>query len=298
MFWEITAVLSLLVAIFCCALLYTRQQELIFSPTQRNLPSMVELKESYNLPFDLKEIEIMTNDMNKIYLYGALQNETKSHHTVLIFPNAFGTILDSFSLFIELYQKGFNIVFASYRGFDKSTGKPEESEMDKDVLNYYDAVKSFGIDTKTIVFYGRGLGVSMVLKLLNKLQQQNDENVIERKIVLENGSTTLQHMANIVIPASRFVWYFVKDRWDNLTLIKNVTINTNYLFITSELDELVHPSMTQHLFDVATKMGNTTKLESLKGEFHTIKNTKLLAEKVFDFVNEKTTEKEVINTSN
>ncbi|BFU18291.1 hypothetical protein EHI8A_095270 [Entamoeba histolytica HM-1:IMSS-B] len=261
MIWEIIAGATALIMVLSGIHLFTHQYEIVFYPTRHTLPSVEEITQTFQLPFELKEVSIFTNDNNTVYLYACLKEEPSKHITLLLFQSNAGSVLDRMEMAKKYYELcNVNFVIAVYRGFDKSTGIPEEVTMNNDVEKYFDSLESLGVDMNNIVVIGRSIGASMALKLYNKKNCKG--------LIIENGFTTLLDVGKILMPAISFFPWLIKDKWDNLNEIKHVQKGKRILFCSSGQDEMVPPSMMQHLYDVAHETGKKVRMEKFAKGFH------------------------------
>ncbi len=58
-----------------------------------------------------------------------------------------------------------NVLFAEYRGFYKSEGKPNEADISQDARLYYDYLIEKGVEGKDIILYGYSLGTGVAVDL-------------------------------------------------------------------------------------------------------------------------------------
>ena len=190
------------------------------------------MKEHFRIGYEFKEIPIMTNDKETIYLYGMLQNEPKEHNTILLFQSNAGTMLDRIE-FAKKYclKSNVNFVIAVYRGFDKSTGSPIESKMSKDIERYYSALESLDIDMNKLIVLGRSIGVGMALKFYNQYDC--------KALIIENGFTELYQMAKQLFPIAQnipngILKTLIRDKWDNVNEIKKMKEGKKILFFLDD----------------------------------------------------------------
>ena len=264
MFWEIVCAASFLMLIVSGIYLFTHQSEMIFYPTLRDerVPPVEFVNGKTGLAFE--EVEIETFDKEKVYMYVLLQKENPQNaRTIIMFQSNTGSYIDRIDLIKDYTEKcKVNFAICVYRGFDKSTSVPKEELMDQDVTYYYDALlKKFEgrINPNKIILMGRSIGVAMMLKMANRRPSEG--------IIIENGFTTLYDIAQIFIPATKFIPFMIQDKWDNLNEMENLRSDIKILFFSSGQDSIVPISMMDHLRDIAKRRGlDYVRRTFIKGE--------------------------------
>ena len=146
--------------VICCALfmgtLFTFQEKLIF------LPEEIESEYVYNFPFDFEEVNLRTEDNQTIN--GLHLKAENPKGMVLFFHGNKGNLIRWGEITSYFTQFNYDVFVIDYRGYGKSTGAFDETQMYKDAqLSYEYAKKHFNEDQ--IVVYGRSLGSTFAAKV-------------------------------------------------------------------------------------------------------------------------------------
>ena len=216
---------------------------------------MQQIKEEYQLPFDLVDLQYETTDKETIHLYYGLHPH--SSKMILLFQSNAGCFLDRISLLKAYYQSfGISIGILSYRGYGASTGKPSEQGFIEDAICGIKELNKIGIQSEDIIVIGRSIGVGVTLNAALHLPI--------KKIILENGFTSLMDF----IPNLSDKNLMLRDPWENNAKIDLLKKDVSVLFLLSENDEIVPTWMTKKMEEHAKTIGLKTHLKSFKGAKH------------------------------
>ena len=134
---------------------------------------------------------------------------------------------------------GVSVVLVDYRGYGRSTGRPDEAGVYSDGLAVYDAVAARGVSARDIVLFGRSLGGAVATEVA--LQRPAGA------LVLEAAFRSARAMARV------HYWFapsaLVRTRMDNESKIGRVTLPT--LFLHGDRDRIVPLDHSRRLFELA-----------------------------------------------
>lgn len=110
-----------------------------------------------NLPENVNEIFIETEDNEKLQAY--LVSSDSTTKILIYFHGNAGNISGRLIDLLEINRIGINVLGISYRGYGKSSGRPDEQGIYKDGFAAYEYVtKKLGYNSKDIVVLGRSIG--------------------------------------------------------------------------------------------------------------------------------------------
>ena len=136
---------------------------------------------------------------------------------------------------------GVSVVLVDYRGYGRSTGRPDEAGVYSDGLAVYDAVAARGVPARDIVLFGRSLGGAVATEVA--LQRPAGA------LVLEAAFRSARAMARV------HYWFapsaLVRTRMDNESKIGRVTLPT--LFLHGDRDRIVPLDHSRRLFELAAQ---------------------------------------------
>lgn len=213
------------------------EERLIYFPTDELdvTPSALGLRHD--------EIELVTSDGERLhawFLPSPVDRETE-RMTVLVCHGNAGNISHRLDLTLRLHANlAADVLLFDYRGFGRSSGKPNEAGTYEDVRAAYGyLVEQRGIDEGRIVLFGQSLGAAVALQLATEVDP--------RALVLEAPFTSVRDMASEVYPFLPNGW--VRTRYDNLEKIGSLELP---LFIIHGTEDATVPfAHGQTLFDAA-----------------------------------------------
>ncbi|CAK60159.1 unnamed protein product (macronuclear) [Paramecium tetraurelia] len=190
-----------------------------------------------------------------------IQQEQSAQAPTLIFfhENAgnLGYRLDYFEKYY--YNLKCNIVAVAYRGYDESSGNPNQIGIQKDAIAIVRYVfTNLEIDKNNVFIHGRSLGGAVSIYAANYFQDSKKEKI--RAIILENTFTSINDVVNDLVPnlpISHLL--FSKNQWRSCDTIKNIKLPI--LFISSGQDELVSYNHMKRLIELSEN-------SELKREYH------------------------------
>lgn len=173
----ILTLLTLLLLIM--GLLHLFQKKLIF------LPESIDIEYVYQFPFDFEEVNLKTKDNETINALHIKAKDPKG--IILFFHGNKGNLIRWGEITSYFAQFKYDVFVIDYRGYGKSTGVFNETQMYNDALLSYNYVKE-KFDEQNIVVYGRSLGTTFAAKVGS---ENNPKHVI-----LEAPFYNLHHAAN------------------------------------------------------------------------------------------------------
>ncbi len=200
-------IVAILVAlwILIMGLLHLFQEKFIF------LQEPIETKYVYQFPFDFEEVNLKTADNQTINALHIKAENPKG--IILYFHGNQGNLIRWGNITSYFTQFNYDVFVIDYRGYGKSTGEFNETQMYNDALLSYNHVKKqFSEDN--IIVYGRSLGTTFATKVGS---ENNPKHVI-----LEAPFYNLHHAANYkykVIP--KFILNFKFKSNEYITKVKS-----------------------------------------------------------------------------
>lgn len=160
-------------------ILHVFQEKLIF------LPEEIDTNYIYNFPFDFEEVNLKTIDNETI---NALHIKAKNPKGIILFFHGNkGNLIRWGEITSYFTQFEYDVFVIDYRGYGKSTGTFNETQMYQDALLSYEYVKKQFSEEK-IVVYGRSLGTTFAAKVASANNPKH--------LVLEAPFYSLHNAAN------------------------------------------------------------------------------------------------------
>jgi pimeloyl-ACP methyl ester carboxylesterase len=160
-------------------------------------------------------------------------------HVLLLHGNA-GNIGDRVPHVELLAAAGFDVLAFDYRGYGRSTGRPDEQGTYRDARAALDALlRRDGVDPDRVIYLGESLGGAIALELALWHAPGG--------LVLQSTFTSIRDMARLhypFIPRAA-----VPDAYPSLRLVAG--LRAPLLFLHGERDEIVPLMYGQALFDAA-----------------------------------------------
>lgn len=148
---------------------------------------------------------------------------------------------------------GSNVLSVDYRGFGRSTGAPSEDGLYLDAeacVRYLNERND--IDTNKIVIFGHSLGGGVAIHVAAKLQMESRYKLAA--VIVENTFTSIMDVSTKLfksfIPFINLLPVCVfKNKFESKKKIS--TIRVPMLLIKGEKDQIVCPTMTNSLYNIA-----------------------------------------------
>jgi alpha-beta hydrolase superfamily lysophospholipase len=190
-------------------------------------------------------------------LHGWFMPREAARFTVLHFHGNAGNISHRLSLYRRWHMMGLSVFAFDYRGYGKSTGKPDEAGLYNDArAAWLQLTAKHGISPKTIIIAGRSLGAAVAVKLASEVEAAG--------LALETPFTSIPDMAAYhypILPLRRLV----SSRYDAKSMIKSV--HMPLLLISAGNDEIVPAGMAESIFAAASEPKTHTMLAGNHNDF-------------------------------
>ncbi len=191
-----------------------------------------------NFPLFASELIIKTSDQEKLQAFYFTHRDTSNHSLVIYFHGNAGNLYGRFEYAEKLYKMNHNVLLVSYRGYAKSTGKPNEKGIYIDGESAVKfAIDSLGYSMENITIIGRSLGSTVAI---NTAQEKKIKGVIlispltsGKEVVRASGMKTFAFIAG--------------KSYNSIDKINN--LKTPILIIHGTNDEVIPYSMGKSLFN-------------------------------------------------
>lgn len=205
--------------------------------------------ERRTLYFPMKEIEIRPVDLGMPYedVYfntddGARLNawyipSQNSKYVLLFFHGNAGNISHRLEKVMLLNQLGLSCFIVDYRGYGRSSGRPNETGLYKDGEASYDyLVGECKISPENIILYGESLGGAVAVEVASKKKL--------RALITECTFSSTRDVSRAVYPFLPTV--FISSKFDSASKIKNIGVPK--LIIHSQNDEIIPFEQSKKLY--------------------------------------------------
>jgi uncharacterized protein len=186
-----------------------------------------------------RDLAIETDDGQRLHGWWVEAKGTSIGHVLLCHGNA-GNVSDRVLNAELLSAAGFDVLLFDYRGYGRSTGRPDEQGTYRDARAARAALlRESGIDRSRVFYLGESLGGAVALELAIEHPP--------RGLVLQSTFTGVRDMARRhypLIPAA-----VVPDAYPSLRLIPG--LQAPLVVLHGELDEIVPLSHAHALFEAA-----------------------------------------------
>jgi pimeloyl-ACP methyl ester carboxylesterase len=210
-----------------CLLLYWRQENAIFFPTQ-NDPSLRRY-------YEANRIELH-GDGATLEGWSIEYPQAKHPGVILYFGGNAEDVLRTASMAAALDVR--RVVFFNYRGYGHSTGAPSQTALYADASRIYDYLIRDGVSADRLIVMGRSLGSGMATMLAGSRPVAG--------VVLVTPFDSLAAVAAEHYPAVP-VRLLLRHPFPSLEWAVNARAPA--LFLVAERDRIIPPSHAQRLFD-------------------------------------------------
>jgi fermentation-respiration switch protein FrsA (DUF1100 family) len=221
------------------ALLYFPARELLESPVDAGL--------------HFEELAIETEDGERLHGWWVTAQQPRSAGHVLLFHGNAGNIGDRVALTSLLASAGFDVMLFDYRGYGRSTGKPDEPGT------YLDARAARGAmaarkdcDPARVIYLGESLGAAIAAELAQVSPP--------RALILQSPFTSVRDVGREHYPLPRFL---IPDAYPTIRRIHS--IDSPLLVLHGDRDTIVPVSHGRKLFEAA---GDPKHLHVFEGLGH------------------------------
>jgi fermentation-respiration switch protein FrsA (DUF1100 family) len=208
--------------------------------------------EHRSLYFPTKEIETLPNNIDLSYedvylktddgmrLNAWLVPAKHSRYTVLFCHGNGGNISHRIEKIEILNRLGLDVFIFDYRGYGRSSGRPSENGLHKDVRAVYNyLVSERKVSPDSIILYGESLGGAVAIDLART------ESV--KALITEATFSSTKDVSRTIYPF--LPTFLISSRFDSARKIKDVNIPK--LIIHSKNDEIIPFGQSIKLFEVS-----------------------------------------------
>ena len=265
-FFKITGIILLVLYVTVCALLYFKQDDLLFHP-QPNTPK--EVAEILNQYPEFDTLSFVMKDGNRTC--GYISKDTIKEKLPLIIY--FGGNAEEVSHLVDYkaYFQNSIMVLMNYRSFGLSQGEISEQTMFSDALEVYEKlIANPEIDSKNIIVVGRSIGTGVATYVSS-----------QRKVNATVLITPYENMIDVAFEKYPFVpiSLLIKHRFESDIYAPN--ISTPMLALISANDQVI-PKHHAYKLKVAWK-GKTEAFE-VNEDHNTIMKNEDVWKKIEGFV--------------
>jgi hypothetical protein len=160
--------------------------------------------------------------------------------TVLYFHGNAGNLASRSERVRRYVQRGYGVLFLSYRGYGGSTGKPSERANVADALLAYRALIEDGVDPEDIIVYGESLGSGVATQVAAQVPVGG--------LVLDAPYTSIVDVAALEYPFLP-VRPFMLDRYETIRYLPKVKVPL--LVLHGEDDRVIPVEMGKAVYAAA-----------------------------------------------
>lgn len=143
--------------VLLCAVMFFAQGYLLFHPT--DLPSAAFKRISEREDVEVLTVEVDGASLKGFFVHGVGEGPRP---TVLYFGGNAQSVWRQVEGMRWVAQRGFNLAFVSYRGYDRSSGSPSGEALTADALAIYDAVvERDDVSKDQVLTWGFSLGTGI-----------------------------------------------------------------------------------------------------------------------------------------
>ncbi len=191
-----------------------------------------------NLPENVEEIFFNTSDNEKLHSF-FLKSDSSNKLLIYFHGNA-GNISGRFMDLLEINKMGINVFGISYRGYGRSSGKPNEKGIYTDGISaYHHAINKLGYSPHNILILGRSIGSSVATSVTSKYETAG--------LILVTPISNGKEYAKC--HGLGFISFLAGDSFNNLKRIEKITCPI--LIIHVDRDNTIPFFMGKALYDNA-----------------------------------------------
>lgn len=242
------------VGIVVAAILYMKQDNLLYFPTIGGLPKSPRRNpRGYRSPSEYEDLPFESNmipcqDGIKIHSWLLFGDDNKKVPTIIFFHGNAGNIGLRLPNAIKMSkQLRANVLLVEYRGYGDSESHvgPSERGLRLDAEAALAFCQSHPrIDPQQIFLFGRSLGGAVAFHLANYAQRHK---IPLAGVIAENTFTSISAMVDHLMPFLTPIKALVlRIGWDSKPIVSN--LNTPTLYLAGGMDELVPHQQMVELF--------------------------------------------------
>lgn len=200
-------------------------------------PSSTEAADLSHL--QVQDIFLTSSDQIKIH---AVYKEQKKELVFLFCHGNGGNISYNLGNLEYLDQTGYSYLMLEYPGYGKSEGRTSEQGLYHAAQAAYDFLtEEKGFRADQLIAYGHSIGGAVCIDLASK-------NPV-RSLIIQSGIASSYTMSKHILPFFPPKLFFISNKYDSLTRLKNITVPI--LFLHGKQDLIIPPSQSQLLYEAA-----------------------------------------------
>jgi len=186
----------------------------------------------------ISENLLQTADGETIQSFYFKHDEVEPKQLLIYFHGNAGNLYHRFGYAQKLYEMNYDILLVSYRGYAKSSGKPNEPGIYLDAKTAIDfATDSLKFQEKNIVLYGRSLGSAVAV--------HSAQNRKFKGVVLATPMTSGREMSKAM-----GMGYLKSVAGNSFNSIEKITnLASPLLIVHGDLDDTIPIEMGQELYE-------------------------------------------------
>jgi uncharacterized protein len=243
-------VVTALLAVGLCLLVYLTQERLIFFPQRLDERAAMSIQQSYPRA---EAFELVAED--GVRLHGWLVDGPIRRASPLVIY--FGGNGEEVSWLVSEFSRvsDWAALLVNYRGYGLSEGQPSETVLFRDALALYDrTTRRPDIDSRCVIVMGRSLGTGVATYLASQRPVAG--------VVLVSPYDSLVQVARGAYPFLP-VDLLLRHRFDSM--VRAPSIHAPLLALVAERDDIVRPERSRQLVQT---WGGPARLELLDGVDH------------------------------
>lgn len=190
--------------------------------------------------FGVEEVRLAAPDGTE--LIGWYTPAREGLATILFFHGNAGSLASRAGRFAAYQQQGFGVLFASYRGYGGSGGKPTQAGIIADSFLFLDWLEGRGVEPSRIAVIGESLGSAVAVRLAARREVG--------AVILEAPFSSAADIA-----AAHYWWLpvraLMRDPFDSMKAIGSVSAPVT--IIHGDRDTIVPLRYGQRLFEAASE---------------------------------------------
>jgi glycerophosphoryl diester phosphodiesterase len=178
----------------------------------------------------------------------------------------------------ELAASGAGVTAVTLRGFGRSTAIPSEDGFMRDINAITEHLFKQGVDHRKLAIAGESLGTWAATQAAVEMTRQNRPPALLSlqnpfTCVADVGERVISHFPivrslNIALSASTLNRHVLKNHFYTARLFAELSPQTSVQIATSGKDDLIHPSHSQKLAEIAQERGLRITRELFPEAFH------------------------------
>jgi fermentation-respiration switch protein FrsA (DUF1100 family) len=248
--------------VFMLAMLYVQQDGMLYACSHPAIPKTAGgnpqgMRHPGERGMPYRELVIPTAD--GCHLHGWLMpvpgGRSRQAPTIIYFHGNAGNLGMRLPLYEELFFRlGMNVVAFDYRGYGRSTGKPNEAGLRLDaeaVVNFVRTRLQGEVDVTKLLLFGRSLGGSVATWYAGKSTGASGGGI--KGLIIEN---TFMSIGDLAVKLFALLKVFrpllpllLKSKWEAKEHIRGVQVPV--MLLSAQLDALVPPAHMNTLFENA-----------------------------------------------